>query len=81
MTSKTHTLFSIIASLAVLATVIWGIVLVGSPSAARMQRFDAQRLGDLRTIFREIQSLCHDPDLKTKLKRPLPKTLGELATS
>ena len=36
-------------------------------------------MGDLQTIFREVQSLCHDPDIKDELKRPLPKTLEELA--
>ena len=53
--------------------------MVGSPAAARLQRFDQQRLRDLRTIFREVQSLCQDPDIKDELKRPLPETLDELA--
>ena len=33
----------------------------------------------MRTIFREVQSLCRDPDIKEELKRPLPDTLEELA--
>lgn len=80
MTSRIHTLFSVVASIVVLLTVVWGVMIVGSPKTARTQRFDAQRLGDLRTISREIQSLCHDPDMKDKLKRPLPTTLKQLAT-
>lgn len=79
MKTRIHAVFSVVSSLIVIATVVWGAVLVGSPGEARLQRFDAQRLGDLRTISREVQSLCHDPDIKTELKRPLPKTLDELA--
>ena len=58
---------------------VWGAVLVGSPGTARLERFDQQRLEDLQTIFREVQSLCHDPDIKQKLKRALPDTLDDLA--
>ena len=53
--------------------------LVGSPATARLRRFDQQRLNDLQTIFREVQSLCQDPDIKHELKRALPATLDELA--
>ena len=35
---------------------------------------------DLRTIFREIQSLCQDPDINNELKRVLPETLDALAS-
>ena len=80
MTKRIHSLFSAVSSLVVVSTVVWGAVLVGSPGTARLQRLDAQRLGDLRTVVREVQSLCHDPDIKDKLKRPLPGSLDELAT-
>lgn len=80
MTTKIHTVFSISASIVVVVTVVWGAVLVGSPRTARLQRLDARRLGELQTIFREVQSLCHDPDIKDELKRELPRTLDELAT-
>ncbi len=79
MTIRIHSLFSIASSLVVVVTVVWGAVLVGSPGTARLHRFDGQRLRDLQTIFREVQSLCHDPDIKNELKRPLPQTLEELA--
>ncbi|MAG93006.1 MAG: hypothetical protein CMJ48_04585 [Planctomycetaceae bacterium] len=80
MTTRVHTLFSVGSSVVVVAAVVWGFVLVGSPATTRLQRFDQQRLDDLQTIVREIQSLCHDPDIKDKLKRPLPETLEELAS-
>ena len=79
MNAKLHTIFSIVFVIVVLVAVAWGIALVGSPATARIHRFDNQRLADLQTIFREIQSLCHDPDIKHELKRPLPATLDELA--
>lgn len=80
MTRRTHTLFSIVMSVVVLAAIVWGVALVGSPATARLQRFDYQRLADLRTVSREVQRLCQDPDIKDALKRPLPATLDELAT-
>ena len=79
MTTRIHALFSIFSSVVVVLTVVWGAMLVGSPGTARLRRFDAQRLRDLQTISREVQSLCHDPDIKQELKRPLPRTLEELA--
>lgn len=80
MTTRIHTVFSIVSSLVVIVAIACGVALVGSPGTARLQRFDQQRLSDLQTIFREVQSLCHDPDIKTELKRPLPATLDELAS-
>ena len=79
MTTKTHLVFSVAMSMVVVVAVVWGIVVVGTPGTARLQRFDHQRLQDLRTIFREVQSLCQDPDIKAELKRALPDTLDELA--
>jgi hypothetical protein len=79
MTTRVHVVFSVVSSLLVLLAVVWGFALVGSPGTTRLQRFDQQRLSDLQTIFREIQSLCRDPDLKDQLKHPLPATLEELA--
>ena len=79
MTTRIHAMFSVVSSLVVVLAVVWGAVLVGSPGTARLQRFDQQRLEDLQTIFREVQSLCRDPDIKDELKRALPETLDELA--
>ena len=79
MTTKFHVLFSLALSIAVIVAVVWGVTLVGSPGSARVRRFDQQRLEDLQTIFREVQSLCQDPDIKDELKRPLPRNLDELA--
>ncbi|MBT8486455.1 MAG: hypothetical protein HKO59_09455 [Phycisphaerales bacterium] len=80
MTTRIHTVFSVVFSVLVIGAVVWGVALVGTPGTARLQRLDRQRLADLRTIFREVQSLCQDPDLKDELKRALPATLDDLAT-
>ena len=66
-------------SIVVVGAVVWGVVVVGTPGTARLQRLDQRRLEDLQTIFREVQSLCRDPDIKHELKRALPDTLDELA--
>ncbi len=58
---------------------IGGINQPRPPRPARLQRFDQQKLEDLQTIFREVQSLCQDPDIKKELKSALPDTLDELA--
>ena len=79
MNSRIHIAFSVTMSIVVLFAIVWGIDLAGSPATARIQRLDQQRLDDLQTIFREVQLLCHDPDIKNKLKRHLPLTLEELA--
>jgi hypothetical protein len=79
MTTRIHVAFSLASSVVVVAAVVWGSVLVGAPGTTRLGRFDQQRLNDLETIFREIQSLCHDPDIKDEVKRPLPESLDELA--
>ena len=79
MTTRSHVVFSIALSIVVVVAVVWGVAVVGPPGTARVQRFDQQRLEDLQTIFREVQSLCQDPDIKKELKRALPDTLEELA--
>ncbi len=79
MKTSAHAAFSVASSVVVVVAVVWGVALVGSPGTARLQRFDQQRTADLQTIFREIQSLCQDPDIKDALKRALPISLDELA--
>jgi hypothetical protein len=79
MMTRVHLVFSLVFSMVVIGAVVWGVALVGTPGTARLQRLDRQRLEDLHTIFREVQSLCRDPDIKDELKRALPATVDELA--
>ncbi len=81
MNTKFHAGFALLASVVVAATIAWGFVVAGSPALRRLERFDEQRLDDLRTIAREIQLMVIDQNDREKktLKEPLPKTLAEAA--
>jgi hypothetical protein len=84
MSPRFHTAFALAATIVVVAAVGWGFILAGSPAARRLERFDDQRLRDLQTIAREIQSTVADPNVtnpkdKGSLKAPLPRTLEEAA--
>ena len=80
MTPRIHFASAIVVTIVVGLAVAWGFMLVGSPSTQRLERFDEQRLQDLRTIAREIQLMVEDPNEKGMLKEALPKTLAEAAT-
>lgn len=47
-------LFACIASVIILASIIYGFFLIGMPSTQRTRRFDEQRVNDLTTIQNEI---------------------------
>ncbi len=79
MTKRIHQIFSVASAVVVIVAIVWGFALVGSPGTTRLLRFDRQRMEDLQTIVREIQSLCRYPDVKDGLKRPLPASLDKLA--
>jgi hypothetical protein len=79
MSGRFHAAFAVVATIAVGLALAWGFFLAGSPSTRRLERFDEQRLQDLQTIAREIQSMVEDPTEKGKLKEALPKTLAEAA--
>jgi hypothetical protein len=84
MSPRFHTAFALAASVVVIAAVAWGFSLAGSPAGRRLERFDEQRLVDLKNIVREIQLTTMDsgvtnPQGKKSLKAPLPKTLEEAA--
>ena len=77
MSLRLHAVFTVLATVVVTTAVAWGFVLVGSPEQRRLARFDEQRLQDLQTIAREIQSLVVDPNKTGKLKEKLPPTLAD----
>jgi hypothetical protein len=79
MTPRIHVAFAVVASVVVVGAVAWGFVLVGSPGARRLERFDKRRLEDLQAIAREIRLMVLDPTNKALVKKPLPKTLKEAA--
>jgi hypothetical protein len=77
MTVRTHAAFGVTASIVVLFAIVWGFLLAGSPMTRRRERLDEQRLQDLQTITKEIQSMVVNPNKKGELKEPLPRTLEE----
>ncbi len=61
-----------IVAAVVVATIIAGFFIVGTPREARLARYDAQRISDLQNIQWQIVSYW-------QMKKELPKTLGALA--
>lgn len=71
----------------VLVAVVGALVVTGSPLTGRSERFDEQRLSDLRAIQSEIISIAWDGQLynrppspvpPTTLPKPLPGTLEDV---
>jgi len=77
MNWRFHAIFAALATVAVVVAIGWGFVLVGSPGARRLERFDEQRLRDLQAIAREIHKLTVEDDQPPRLKQPLPATLPD----
>ncbi|TSC78606.1 MAG: hypothetical protein G01um101425_1008 [Candidatus Peregrinibacteria bacterium Gr01-1014_25] len=81
-TDVPHRLFGGLMLVVVLAALIWGFVLAGSPGAERVRKFDERRVEDLRMLRDEIVRIAHDgrwPDERTvRLTRQLPATLEDV---
>lgn len=73
MPSK-NKLFGVSAIIVVLASVVWGFAIMGSPFAARERRFDDQRVSDLQNIQWQIVNYWQN-------KRALPSKLSLLEDS
>ena len=78
MTWRFHAVFAVFATALVAFAIAWGFMLVGSPGTRRLERFDEQRLQDLKAIVREVHAMVVDADKPPSLKGPLPKTLEEI---
>lgn len=79
-----HKHFVAVAGVIAAATFLWGIVVAGSPMHGRMQRFDEQRLSDLKTLQNEALNIVYgqsryEPVVHRSLPKPLPKTVDEIA--
>ncbi|MDP2587325.1 MAG: DUF5671 domain-containing protein [bacterium] len=64
---------AVVTSVIVLATLVGGFFIVGTPSEQRAERFDSRRLSDLYQIQSEVISYYSS-------KNALPKTLADLET-
>lgn len=69
--TKTPLIITIVASLLVLASVIYSISILGTPNEMRMKKLDDKRLSDLSTI----QSQIFNEFLRNKT---LPKTVSDI---
>lgn len=73
-------ILTLLAALLVGTALIWGFVIVGSPFAARRQKFDDRRVEDLRAIHDAIQRMViENIEGKVRPKRALPASLDEVA--
>ncbi len=61
----------IIAAIIVLASVVGGFFIIGSPASQRLARFDQQKVGDLQNIQWQVVNFW-------QAKRKLPQNLAEL---
>ncbi len=71
----------------ILITLIWGIILTGSPMSERERKFDDRRVEDLRSIQGEIGNIIYGikPNIPSPSELvqvyPLPQTLEEVQKS
>jgi hypothetical protein len=68
----------------VLFAIVAGLIVTGSPLHGRAERFDEQRINDLRAIHGEILNIAYGnargmPPPPRELPNPLPSTLDEVA--
>lgn len=84
--SSIHKQFLGLSSGIVLVTILSAVLLVGGPNFGRMQKMDDDRIQDLRAIHEEALNAVYgqlryqQPPLNiSKLPKPLPKTLEEVA--
>ncbi len=83
-TSKIHTRFLLTSILITAVFVVYGIIVVGSPMQGRAEKFDEQRVNDLRAIQSEIYNEVYGTTLGTPVKisilpKPLPVDLEAIA--
>ena len=86
--SQAHKIFFGSMSVIVPLIFVWGIVIVGSPSFGREQRFDEVRLSNLRAIHEEVLNQVHGDKRYTEpsvsiiaLPKPLPVSLEAVAAN
>ncbi|MFH1714319.1 MAG: DUF5671 domain-containing protein [Candidatus Nealsonbacteria bacterium] len=72
--SETPKILAWILSSVVLASIVWGFFIIGTPSEQRERRFDEQRVSDLQMLQDQIISYW-------VRKEALPQSLGELEDS
>ncbi len=74
MTFRPAAVFATLASIMVLAGIVAGFIVIGSPGEIRLRRFDEARVNDLTAISSAIASYRNTHD-------SLPQTLDDLKSS
>jgi hypothetical protein len=80
-TRRMHLGFAGAAGALVLAVLVGGFVIAGTPMTARLEQWDERKLEDLQTIRTEIGYIVLEPGEsggQPRIKRGLPKTLDEV---
>ena len=82
--TRLHRYAGITATAAVLGAIVVGIVTTGSPAAARLQKFDARRVEDIRMIHAEVMNQTVGTDWRSAqvtpvMRTPLPASLDAVA--
>ena len=73
LTSKGRKVYRVIALVIILASIIWGFAVLGSPRTQRLFKYDEQKMNDLVNIKNEITNYYAE-------KGVLPETLDVLKT-
>jgi len=63
-----------VSTLVVVASIVWGFSVLGSPQTQRLLKYDQQKVNDLQTINSQIQNYFYS-------SKVLPKTLDEIIST
>ncbi len=81
---KIHMRYLLCSAVLVLGGIVGAFLITGSPMYGRTERFDEQRLTDLRAIHSEVMNITGIYSVPAPVKvlpKPLPATLDEVASS
>lgn len=74
VSSKCRKIRPIVVSVVIVATIIWGFAVMGSPQSQRLFRYDNQKINDLQNLQWQVISYW-------QMNGAIPKDLGELTSS
>lgn len=72
LTSRSRKVWTIISTVIILASIVWGFAVLGSPRTQQLLKYDQQKVSDLQNISNEVQNYY-------QLKNSLPNTLADLS--
>lgn len=72
LTAKRRNMYRIISLVIILLSIVWGFVVLGSPQAQRLIKYDEQKVSDLQTIDNSVKDFY-------SLKGVLPVSVEDMA--